>query len=184
MTPEELALKDKRTKEHAKEYRDKVKAFNQPALDRQKEKIKVPQVTTGYQEKVVIANEEAIRKLFTRIIELPDEESIVEMQDFFINHRWGSRDESEKMSGIINVLPRLLYKDLATSYINQDEPFYLFWAKYKSKPNVLRVMAENKDEIESLFFQLKNQEVLYLFIHPKVGEIRLKFANLGRQRLR
>lgn len=150
LTKEQEDAEDRKKKAKARENAAKRAILTKPERDRAKRKIKGPQVTTGYQEKVVIANEEAIRTLFTRIIELPDEESIVEMQDFFINHPWGSRDESEEMFGIIQVLPTSLYKDLATSHINQGQSFHLFWEKYRSRPNVLRDMAEKKDEIESL----------------------------------
>jgi len=58
-----------------------------------------------------------------------------------------------------------LYKDLATEFLNQDKPFYLFWAKYKSRPYVL---AKKKEEIEYLDLPLKRQKGPVL-VHPHEG---------------
>lgn len=153
LTTEQKEAEDKKKKAKAKEYRDKRAILTKHERERAKEKIKVPNVTTKYQENAAIANEEAIRKLFRRIIELPDEEYIFEMQDFFINHPLGRK--TEEMFGVIKVLPTSLYKDLATSHINQDQSFNLFWEKYISRSNVLLDMAEKKDEIESLSFPVR-----------------------------
>ena len=152
-TQDEKDAEDRKKKAKAKEYRDKRFILTQPERDSAKQKIIVPDVSTGYREKAVIANEKAIRESFGRMITLSDEklsEIREEMENLVYKHAWGSKLEFEKMVDITQVLPPTLYKDLAKAYIEQDKSFNIFWTNYKSRPNILSAMKENKDELDSL----------------------------------
>ena len=140
-------------KAKAKKYRDERSERTKPERERAKEKIKGPIVTTGYQEEVVKANEEAIRESFNKIVELSDENLIKEEMEKLIRKRWGSIDEYNKMFTILQVLHPSMYKDLAKAYINQDKAFYRFWPNYINQPKIIVEMEKKKDEIESISFQ-------------------------------
>ena len=154
LTQEQLDAENRRRKAKAKENAARRAILTKPGRDRAREKFKLPNVTTGYQEKAVIANEEAIRESFNKIVELSDENLIKEeMENLVLKRNWGSIDESQKMLIIIQVLHPSMYKDLANAYINQDKAFFLFWPNYISRPKIIRDMEKNKEEIDSLSFQ-------------------------------
>jgi hypothetical protein len=128
--------------------RAKKSADTQEARDFLKKKADNPNITNQYQVNKLNANEEAIRKSFTIISTLKDEESIVaEMRNLIVNHDWGA--EYDKMADIFR-LPRSLFKDLAEKYLDQDKKLQIFWLNYQNVPAVKRAMAEKTDEIESL----------------------------------
>ena len=148
LTPDEQARKEKVKKTKAAAARAKKSADTQEDRDFLKQKADNPSITNQYQVNKLNANEEAIRKSFTTISTLEDEEFIVaEMRNLIANHDWGA--EYDKMADIFR-LPRSLFKDLAVKYLDQDKKLQIFWLNYQNLPAVKKAMREKTDEIESL----------------------------------